>query len=82
MATHFGETPIIFGDPRQPKALPLSHPKARWGEFGRKTEVLHKGYVRRRGCLPLPCDILFDRDIPVKASLTLSSSSIRLSEYC
>ncbi|KKK12608.1 hypothetical protein P175DRAFT_0210150 [Aspergillus ochraceoroseus IBT 24754] len=66
MATEIGGTKITFGDPRQPKALPLSHPKARWGEFGRKTTVLPKGYVRRRGCLPLPCDILFDRDIAVR----------------
>ncbi|KAJ6020711.1 hypothetical protein N7540_006215 [Penicillium herquei] len=66
MATRIGDTDIIFGDPRQPKALPLSHPKARWGDFGRETKVLPKGYVRRRGCLPLPCEILFDRDIPIK----------------
>lgn len=73
MATEIGKTTIIFGDHRQPKALPLSHPKARWGEFGLKTEVLPKGYTRRNGCLPLPCDIKFERDIPVKVSRQISS---------
>lgn len=66
MATSIGDNTIIFGDSRQPKALPLSHPKARWGEFGTEKKVLSKGYTRRKGCLPLPCDIIFERDTPVK----------------
>ncbi|KAH6989606.1 Alpha/Beta hydrolase protein [Ilyonectria sp. MPI-CAGE-AT-0026] len=66
MATSIGDNTIIFGDSRQPKALPLSHPKARWGEFGTEQMVLPKGYTRRKGCVPLPCDIIFERDTPVK----------------
>ncbi|ETS82448.1 hypothetical protein PFICI_04324 [Pestalotiopsis fici W106-1] len=66
MTTSFGDVQIIFGDPRQPKALPLSHPKARFGEFGTLTKVLPKGHRVKSDSLPLPCDILFERDIPVK----------------
>lgn len=71
MATNIDGIGIIFGDVRQPKALQLSHPKARWGDFGRETKVLPKDYVRRKGCLPLPCDILFERDIPIKVNAQL-----------
>jgi hypothetical protein len=65
MATKIGDVDIIFGDPRQPKALPLDHPKARFTEWGTETFVLKKGTVRRWGALPLPCDIIFERDVPV-----------------
>jgi hypothetical protein len=65
MATRIGTTLLTFGDPRQPKALPLDHPKARFTDWGTETFILKKGTVRRRGALPLPCDILFERDVPV-----------------
>ncbi|KAK5994366.1 Cocaine esterase [Cladobotryum mycophilum] len=66
MATSIGGLDIIFGDPRQPKALPLSHSKARWGGFKTERKVLPKGSQKRKGCRSLPCDILFERDTPVK----------------
>ncbi|KAF2014630.1 alpha/beta-hydrolase [Aaosphaeria arxii CBS 175.79] len=66
MATEIDGIQIPFGDARQPKALPLDHPKARWGGFKTETTILRAGHVRRPGCLPLPCDIKFERDQPVK----------------
>lgn len=67
MTTSIGGLALQFGDPRQPKALPLTHPKARWdpSQFGTATLLLKKGSVRRPGCLPLPCDIRLERDQPV-----------------
>lgn len=73
MATKIGDFDIVFGDPRQPKALPLDHPKARFTEWGTETFVLKKGTVRRSGALPLPCDILFERDVPLHVRLSNSS---------
>lgn len=66
MATEIGGTKIVFGDYRQPKALPLSAPKARTQGFKTETNILPKGHVRMRGYFPLPCDIIFKRDQPVK----------------
>jgi predicted acyl esterase len=66
MASQVESMPVIFGHASQPKALSLSHPKARWVGFKTETKILQKGYVKRRGCLPLTCDIKFERDQPVK----------------
>lgn len=66
MAKDIGGIPIIFGDPRQPKSLPNTHAKAKWNGFRTEMKVLPKGYVQRTGCLPLPCDILYERDQPVE----------------
>lgn len=52
MTTSIGGTDVIFGDIHQPKALPLSRPKARWGDFGRETKILLKGYVRKKNRMP------------------------------
>lgn len=66
MAQAFDDLPIVFGDPHQPKAIPPSDPKARREAFETKATLLPKGHVRRRGCLALPCDILFERDQSVR----------------
>jgi hypothetical protein len=73
MATSVGDTKILFGDPRQPKCLPLSHPKARWSpaNFGTKTEVLRQGYQKKKNSLPLPCDMIFERDMQVEVRIPL-----------
>lgn len=68
MTTNYDGIDIIFGHADQPKALPLSHWKARYGGFKPSTTILPKGLVKRKGCRPLPCDILFERDIPVKVN--------------
>jgi uncharacterized protein len=34
--------------------------------FKRETKVLERGSVHKEGALALPCDILYERDIPVK----------------
>lgn len=62
------QVPVTFGDPRQPNALPLSHPKARYPGFQTETKILPKGWTKRPGSLPLPCDILFEKDVPVTLS--------------
>lgn len=48
------------------KALPVSAPRVRYPGFKRETLVLKAGTVRREGAMPLPCDILLERDVPVK----------------
>jgi hypothetical protein len=69
MATSIGGIPIIFGDERQTKALPLSHPKARYSGFKQGITVFEKGYRKKSGSLALPCNIVFERDVSVKVSL-------------
>ena len=47
---------VIFG---QAKPLPPGY------DFGRRTTILTKGSVFPPAAMPLPCDIVWDRDIPV-----------------
>jgi hypothetical protein len=47
------------------KAAPIDVREARYPGFKPGATVLPKGYVHRKGALPLPCDILFERDIAV-----------------
>jgi predicted acyl esterase len=60
----------IYGNDKAPvpyrKALPLDAPRARDTGFKPGTTLLKKGTVRRAGALPLPCDIVFERDIALK----------------
>jgi predicted acyl esterase len=48
------------------KALPLDAPRARYTGFKPGKTVLKKGTVRRVGAKPLPCDIVFERDVALK----------------
>jgi hypothetical protein len=47
------------------KAAPIDVPEARYPGFKPGATVLHKGFVQKKGALPLPCDILFERDVSV-----------------
>ncbi len=47
------------------KGLPPEAARARAGQFKTETMVLKKGTIRREGALALPCDILFEKDVPV-----------------
>jgi predicted acyl esterase len=47
------------------KSTPISDPEGRYPGFKPGTTVLSKGSVHRKGALPLPCDIIFDRDVAV-----------------
>jgi predicted acyl esterase len=47
------------------KAAPIEVPEARYPGFKPSTRVLPKGFVQKKGALPLPCDILFERDVAV-----------------
>jgi hypothetical protein len=60
----------IYGDAAFPvkyrKALPLTAPRARYTGFKPGKVLLKKGTIRRAGALPLPCDIVFERDVALK----------------
>ena len=47
------------------KAAPINVPEARYPGFKPGATTLPKGTVMRAGALPLPCDILFERDVAV-----------------
>src|SRR5512137_660330 len=47
------------------KAAPINVPEARYPGFKPGTRVLPKGFVQKKGALPLPCDILFECDVAV-----------------
>ena len=47
------------------KGNPLKAPKVRAVEFKQETLLLKKGTIRREGTMPLPCDILMEKDVPV-----------------
>ena len=42
------------------------HPMARYEGFWPHTVVLPKGFVKFGGALPLPCDIIYERDVAVQ----------------
>ena len=46
-------------------ALPVDSPCARYTGFKQETLLLKKGSVRLKGYMPLPCDIILERDVPV-----------------
>lgn len=48
------------------KALPVDAPRVRYPGFKTETLILKAGSVRREGAMPLPCDILLERDVPIQ----------------
>lgn len=48
------------------KALPVNAPRVRYPGFKQETLILKAESIRREGTMPLPCDILLERDVPVK----------------
>ena len=64
------DTLRIYGDPAYPvayrRALPLEAPRARFPGFKPGQTLLKKGTIRREGAKPLPCDIIRERDVPLK----------------
>ncbi len=48
------------------KAAPISDPEARYPGFKQEQRLLSKGSIHDKGALPLPCDIIFERDVAVK----------------
>ena len=48
------------------KALPVDAPRVRYLGFNPDTLILKAGSVRREGAMPLPCDILLERDVPIR----------------
>ncbi|KAG7405483.1 Cocaine esterase [Fusarium oxysporum f. sp. rapae] len=59
----------IYGNDAFPiylrRASPVNAPRARYPGFHPQSLVLKKGTIRSRGALELPCDIIFERDVPV-----------------
>ena len=45
------------------KATPINDPEGRYPGFKPSKTVLAKGSVHKKGALPLPCDIIFERDV-------------------
>lgn len=48
------------------KALPVDAPRVRYPGVNPDTLILKAGSVRREGAMPLPCDILLERDVPIR----------------
>lgn len=48
------------------KALPTDAARVRYPGFKQEKIVLKAGSIRREGAMPLPCDILLERDVPIK----------------
>ncbi|MFZ0448765.1 MAG: CocE/NonD family hydrolase [Desulfatiglandaceae bacterium] len=55
------------------KSTPLSDPQCGYPGFKPGTTTLEKGSVHRKGALPLPCDIVFERDVavPMRDGITI-----------
>ncbi|WYZ35438.1 hypothetical protein EsH8_X_000085 [Colletotrichum jinshuiense] len=47
------------------RLLPPDAARARYPGFKQESLTLKAGTIRREGALPLPCDIIFERDVPV-----------------
>lgn len=47
-------------------ALPVNSPCARYTGYKPEKLLLKKGSIRLKGYMPLPCDIILERDVPVK----------------
>lgn len=60
----------IYGGSRFPvycrPALPLNSPGARYPGYRAEKALLRAGTVRGESTLPLSCDIMFERDVPVR----------------
>ncbi|KAJ4118603.1 hypothetical protein NW765_017490 [Fusarium oxysporum] len=59
----------IYGNDAFPvylrRAVPLDTPRSRYPGFHPQKVILKKGTIRSPGALELPCDIVFERDVPV-----------------
>ncbi|KAI8280209.1 hypothetical protein K4K56_012333 [Colletotrichum sp. SAR 10_98] len=59
----------IHGDDAYPvfmrRLLPTNAPRARYPGFKQETLLLKNGTIRREGAMPLSCDMVFERDVPV-----------------
>ncbi len=55
------------------KSSLLNDPEGRYPGFNPGKTILPKGSVHRKGALPLPCDILFERDVavPMRDGITI-----------
>ena len=60
-------------------AQPVDTPKFRYNGFCPGSTVLPKGWLKEEGMLPLPCDIIFDRDvsIPLRDGTTIYADVFR-----
>lgn len=47
------------------KAPPINDPRAKYPGFNPGKTILRKGTVKEKGRLPLPCDIIWERDVAV-----------------
>ncbi len=47
------------------KAVPIDSPGVRYPGFNPSVTTLKKGTLMQKGALPLPCDIIFERDVAV-----------------
>ena len=47
------------------KGNPLTAPRVRSAEHKRETLLLKKGTIRREGAMPLPCDMVMEKDVPI-----------------
>jgi uncharacterized protein len=60
----------IYGNDSYPVVMrrlqPIDSPRARYPGFKPSTMILKKGSIRREGVLPLPVDMIFERDVAVK----------------
>ena len=59
------------------KALPTDASRARYPGFKQETIVLKAGSIRREGAKPLTCDILLERDVPIKLRDGVTTYSVR-----
>lgn len=48
------------------KGQPITADRVRAADFKTETMILKAGTIRREGAMPLTCDILFEKDVPVK----------------
>jgi predicted acyl esterase len=59
----------IYGDDAYPvffrRPLPPDSPPARYPGFNPGSTLLKKGTIRRKGAMPLACDMVFERDVAV-----------------
>ena len=46
-------------------ALPVTAKRVRYQEFKEETLLLKKGSIRMKGAMPLSCDILLERNVPI-----------------
>ncbi|KAJ0268099.1 hypothetical protein COL940_013717 [Colletotrichum noveboracense] len=59
----------VHGDDAYPvfmrRLMPTNAPRARYPGFKQEALLLKNGTIRREGAMPLSCDIVFERDVPV-----------------